>query len=214
MDIPPAVERHLSRWGFVSRETFADLLHLVGQVERWSRTINLVADPRPDAIWERHLLDSAQLFPLRHPLGTKWCDLGTGGGFPGLVIAILAREADPALSVTLVESDRRKAAFLSQMVRELKLNAIVRPERAQSLTPEAADTVSARALSPLPELLSLVHRHLAPGGVALLPKGRSQAEEIARAKQRWAFTVDPIESIVSAQSRILRVSNLQRFDAP
>jgi 16S rRNA (guanine527-N7)-methyltransferase len=197
----------------VSRETLDRLEHLVSSVQKWSRAINLVSDPRPEVIWERHVLDSAQLFPLRSTEGFTWCDLGSGGGFPGLVIGVLAREHAPSISMTLVESDRRKATFLTAMARELDLNVLVATSRAENLARQDAETVSARALAPLPRLLALVNRHLAESGIALLPKGQTFDEEIAAAQQSWAFTVDAIPSIVSPQSRILRVADLRRLNA-
>ena len=213
MAIPDGFVRRAEAICPVSRETLERLDGLVGEVERWSRSINLVSDARVTTIWERHVLDSLQLFPHRHPSGKLWCDLGTGGGFPGLVVAILARELAPDLSVTMVESDQRKAAFLAHAVRTLNLRGNVRGCRAEELPPVNADTVSARALAPLERLLPLVSRHLSPGGVALLPKGRNFTQEIAAARRHWAFAVEPIESILSAESRILRLTDLRSSDA-
>lgn len=210
--VPADVARQLQQICCVSRETLDGLEHLVARAAAWSLKINLVAVPSVDVLWQRHVLDSAQLFPLQKANARKWCDLGSGGGFPGLVIAILARELQSGMSVTLVESDRRKAAFLQVMVRELTLNANVAAIRAETLAQQEADTVSARALAPLRSLLPLVERHLANDGAALLPKGRHYAEEIAEAQRDWAFTVETFESIVSPQSRILRVTNLRRID--
>jgi 16S rRNA (guanine527-N7)-methyltransferase len=214
MAVPTAIARQIRSLSDVSRETLERLEFFVAGVEKWSRAINLVADCRPETIWARHVLDSMQLFPLRCAGGTTWCDLGSGGGFPGLVVAAMARELAPEMRLTLVESDRRKAAFLSVMARDLDVNATVTARRAESLAPQGAATVSARALAPLSRLLPLVSRHLAPDGVALLPKGRAFADEIVHARQSWAFTVEEIQSIVSPQSRILRVTELRSSDAP
>jgi 16S rRNA (guanine527-N7)-methyltransferase len=197
----------------VSRETLTRLDHLVALVAKWSPKINLVSDPRPEVVWTRHVLDSVQLFPLRHAGGDRWCDLGSGGGFPGLVVALIARELSPAMRVALVESDRRKAAFLSFAARELDIEAEIFPERAEKLVPQNADTVSARALAPLPLLLPLVKRHLSADGVALLPKGQRYAAELDEARQRWGFTIDLVPSMISRQSRILRVTKLRSSDA-
>jgi 16S rRNA (guanine527-N7)-methyltransferase len=149
MAVPTAIARQIRSLSDVSRETLERLELLVAGVEKWSRAINLVADCRPETIWERHVLDSVQLFPLRCAGGNTWCDLGSGGGFPGLVVAAMARELAPELRLTLVESDRRKAAFLSVMARDLDVNATVAARRAESLAPRGAATVSARALAPL-----------------------------------------------------------------
>lgn len=214
MAVPSAISDRLLGVCPVSRETLERLDHLVVAIAKWSPSINLVADSRPGIVWERHVLDSAQLLPLQSPSASSWCDLGSGAGFPGLVIGVLARELMPSQHITLVESDRRKATFLSLMVRELDLRAAVHTERAEVLEPRQADVVSARAVAPLERLLGWVHRHLAAGGIALLPKGRGYAEEIAEAQRRWAFTVEPIPSMVAPQSRILRVTELRSSDAP
>lgn len=213
MTAPPEVLSRLTQACAVSRETLERLDHLVGRLQKWSKTINLVAKADPSEIWSRHVLDSVQLFPHHRCGGAVWCDLGSGGGFPGLVVAILGRELTPQQRFVLVESDRRKAAFLALMASELELNAQVNAVRAEALFPQTADTVSARALAPLDQLLGLVNRHMNANGVALLPKGRGHEEEITQARRHWAFTVDLIPSILSDQSRILRVTDLRSSHA-
>lgn len=213
MTAPPEVLSKLSQACAVSRETLERLDHLVGRLQKWSKSINLVAKADPSEIWSRHVLDSVQLFPHHRPGGEVWCDLGSGGGFPGLVVGILGRELTPQQRFVLVESDRRKAAFLALIASELELNAQVNAVRAEALVPQSADTVSARALAPLDQLLILVDRHMNADGVALLPKGRGHEEEITQARRHWAFTVDLIPSILSDQSRILRVTDLRSSHA-
>ena len=186
--------------------TEAALRAYVAALSRWQGAINLVA---PDTLldaWVRHVLDSAQLLPLAPPGARHWADLGTGGGPPGLVIAILARGT--GLRLTLVESDRRKAAFLRAQIAEHGLNATVLTDRAETAAPLGADVVSARALAPLDRLLPMVARHLAPGGVALLPKGRRWATEMAEARRAWSFDLTDHPSAIDPEARILRLSQI------
>ncbi|TNC48158.1 16S rRNA (guanine(527)-N(7))-methyltransferase RsmG [Rubellimicrobium rubrum] len=177
-------------------------------VRRWTEKINLISPATVPDLWTRHILDSAQLWPLS-PVGAKaWADLGAGGGFPGLVIAILATEAGSP-KVTLIESDGRKCAFLRTAVRELGLSALILDQRVETAPPQAADVVSARALAPLATLLPFVARHLAPGGTALLPKGRDHAAELDAARTAgWRFEVEAVPSRTDPAARILRLTGL------
>jgi 16S rRNA (guanine527-N7)-methyltransferase len=211
--VPSEVESRLRALSPVSRETFERLDHLVQGVATWSPKINLVADSRPETVWLRHVLDCAQLFRYCDDTSRHWCDLGAGGGFPGLVVACLAAEKAPHMRFTLIEGDRRKAAFLLLTARELSLDCRILPERIEVAERQGADVVTARALAPLSRLLGLVERHLAPEGMALLQKGQKSAEEIRAARRDWAFTVESFDSIVDRESRILRVTDLRSIDA-
>jgi 16S rRNA (guanine527-N7)-methyltransferase len=186
----------------IGEATMAALRAYAAALAHWTPAINLVAPATLPQLWPRHILDSAQLYPLAPASARRWADLGSGGGLPGLVIAILAR--DTPLRVTLVESDRRKAAFLRRQIADLQLAAEVRTARAEALEPLGADVVSARALAPLDRLLPLVDRHLAPGGVALLPKGRGWATEQAQVPARL-FHVEQLPSATDPEARILRL---------
>ena len=117
----------------VSRETLDRLEALEALLKKWNPAINLVAKSTLGSAWDRHILDSAQLYTLAPPKVAHWADLGSGGGFPGLVIAALSHELDPDRRVTLVESDRRKATFLREAARQLGLSAEIRDERIESL---------------------------------------------------------------------------------
>lgn len=192
----------------VSRETEAKLRHLVSLVEKWNPHINLVSTGSLGEIWPRHVLDSAQLF--HHlPLGARhWADLGSGGGFPGLVICILAQEFAPQLRMTLVESDQRKATFLRTVARELKLSAEILTTRIQETAPLEADVLSARALAPLTELLQYSRLHLANSGIGLFLKGRTVNQEIAVARQSWHFDLASLPSMTDPEAQILRIENI------
>jgi 16S rRNA (guanine527-N7)-methyltransferase len=194
----------------VSRETEVMLDDFLAQVARWTKKINLVSRGTVDDLRDRHLLDSAQLFSHLRPTDTSWVDLGSGGGFPGLVVAILAREARPDLRLTLVESDRRKATFLRMMAVEMRLSVEVRASRIDDVAPLGADVVSARALAPLGVLLGMAKRQLAPDGTALFLKGESYRDEIATARQTWHFDVEEIPSVTQNAAALLKIKDIRR----
>ncbi|WP_346429250.1 16S rRNA (guanine(527)-N(7))-methyltransferase RsmG [Roseinatronobacter domitianus] len=196
--------------GNVSRETHEKLQALEALVRRWNPRINLVAASTLDDLWARHIVDSMQVFELVGQPVTSWVDLGSGGGFPGIVCAIMALEQMPDCHFTLVESDKRKAAFLLVCQQQFSLNLTVRVERAEQLSPVSADVVSARALAPLPQLLPLVHRHLALGGIALLPKGKNHMAELEAARAEWQFDVTSHDSKTDESARILALKDIQR----
>lgn len=194
----------------VSRETSERLDRYESLVRRWSPAINLVSKASLADFGTRHLADSAQLLLHAPPGARRWADLGSGGGLPGLVVAILAAELRPDLQVTLVEADARKAAFLDTAVRELGLGAAVVVGRAETLPPLAADVISARALAPLSTLLGFAERHMAAGGTALFPKGARHAAEIAEALDRWRFSVQKLPSLTDPEAVILRIGDVSR----
>ncbi len=188
----------------VSRETLERLVAYAALLRRWNKAVNLVGPSTIRDLWARHMLDSAQLLPLAPPDAKDWFDLGSGAGFPGLVVAILAMEAAPDLRVTLVESDRRKAAFLLEAARTAGVSVQVRAERLEDLPDACADVVSARALAPLKDLLPWSGRLIRPGGVALFPKGRQGREELDAAAGVWPFAPEILPSRVDPDSMILR----------
>jgi 16S rRNA (guanine527-N7)-methyltransferase len=194
----------------VSRETFAALKQLEGLVRRWTPVVNLVSKSTLADLWNRHIVDSAQLFAFCPQDARSWLDIGSGGGFPGLVVAILAREGRPAMMVSLAESDQRKAAFLRQAVQALNLRVDVKATRVESLPPQSADVLSARALAPLGDLLAFAEKHLARDGVGLFPKGARFAEEMADARKQWSFDVKPRPSISEPQAAILEIRKVSR----
>jgi 16S rRNA (guanine527-N7)-methyltransferase len=184
-------------------EAFTDLLL------RWNTRINLVADCDAEAVRTRHIADSLQLLPLLPPGDGPVGDLGGGGGFPGLVLAIASRRP-----FHLVESDRRKAAFLTEAAGRLALAHVqVHPTRidATRLPPLAA--LTARALAPLTDLLPHAARMLAPGGVALFPKGRTSEDELTAALMHWKLDVERFASRTAPNATIFRLSEIRR-DTP
>lgn len=194
----------------VSRETFEALRAFEALVQRWNPAINLVSKNSLPDLWDRHIADSAQVFALCPADATSWADLGSGGGFPGLVVAILAKELQPKLHVTLVESDLRKATFLRQAAAALALHVTVRSERIESLEPLSADVLSARALAPLSDLLGFAKVHLRADGIAIYPKGARYQDEILHARKAWDFDVDTRPSLSEGDAALLVIRNIHR----
>lgn len=192
----------------VSRETIERLERLVSLLTKWNSAINLVSRTSASDAWNRHVLDSAQIYDLAPATTRHWADLGSGGGFPGLVVAILAAELSPAMQLTLIESDQRKAEFLRQACRSLTLNARVIAERIESIVPLGVDVVSARALAPLDALLGFAHRHLSPKGISLFSKGENYLAEVEEAKRNWRFELLATPSKTDAAAAILQVRDL------
>jgi 16S rRNA (guanine527-N7)-methyltransferase len=182
---------------------------LVHMVTRWNGSLNLVASGTLTDLGQRHIGDSAQIVRYIDPETTRWVDLGSGGGFPGLVVAAILHETRPDCRVVLVESDKRKAVFLREAARKMGVEADVLVERIETAPPLAAQTVSARALAPLPVLCGLALRHLQSGGVALFMKGTRYAQEIADAHAAgWRFDLAIHQSTTDPAAAILEMRNI------
>jgi 16S rRNA (guanine527-N7)-methyltransferase len=189
----------------VSRETLARLETFADLLTRWTRRINLVSPGSLPELWHRHIADSAQLPGLAPPEAATWLDLGSGGGLPGLVVAALR----PGTAVTLVESDRRKAAFLRNAAFEMGVSVTVLARRIEDLPAGTPDVLSARALAPLPRLLPLAARCAGPETVLLLPKGARAESELTAASADWHTAVEVIPSRTDRDGVILRIRNLR-----
>jgi len=193
----------------VSRETLERLDLFANVLVKWNARINLVSRNSISELWVRHIADSASVF-FAAPLGNLWADLGSGGGFPGIVVAILAAEQRPETKVVLIESHERKAAFLRTAVRETGITCDVVALRAEASPPQNADIVSARAMAELSVLLGYSERHLAKGGTALFPKGVTWQKELDAARVQWHFDVDVIESQTMPGAAILKIKGAVR----
>lgn len=198
----------------VSRETMRRLELYHQLVLKWTPKINLISKSAQQTLWERHLLDSAQLWNLRPKSAKSWFDLGSGGGFPGMVMAIIAAEADPEVHVTLVESDARKGAFLRTVARETGIDVTVLTERAETLAPNQADLVSARALAPVADLLGYAAGILRSGGVCLFLKGRNHQKELEQAAEMWSFEAEKTPSFTDPDGVVLRIEDISRERLP
>ena len=190
----------------VSRETIERLECYYSLLERWNARINLVSAASLADCWGRHFNDSAQLLPLAGPDCQSWLDLGSGGGFPGLVIAILA----PALRVTLVESDARKAVFLREAARVCNVEVSVLAERIGDVAPQDADVISARALASLGDLLGFAERHRSRRGICLFPKGGNVHNDIVSAQKLWRFDFVLHPSLTNKDSAIVEIGAFER----
>ena len=191
----------------VSRETHERLIAYEALVRKWNAKINLVAPSTLPEFNSRHIQDSIQIFDhVQFPEG-NWVDLGSGGGLPGIVVSIYAQKAP--LTVSLVESDQRKSAFLRTVIRELSLqNVSILTGRIENVPPLAANFVSARALAPLSVLLSMVQRHMHQDGTAIFLKGRSWKAECDEARKEWRFDVTSFPSKTDPDAAILKITGV------
>ncbi|WP_324752878.1 16S rRNA (guanine(527)-N(7))-methyltransferase RsmG [Roseovarius sp. Pro17] len=194
----------------VPRETLERLHVFEDLVIKWTPTINLVSRESSKVLWDRHVLDSLQMFRAAPPNFASWADIGSGGGFPGIVVAILAGDLPRAPKITLVESDARKCAFLRTALRETGSVAEVINDRIELAEPLETDVLSARALANLNTLLGFAERHLSASGTALFAKGARWQEEVVAAKSKWRFDYDVVKSELEADAAILRITGVSR----
>ncbi|WBU63832.1 16S rRNA (guanine(527)-N(7))-methyltransferase RsmG [Paracoccus aerodenitrificans] len=195
----------------VSRETDVLLNEYSTLIKKWNPAINLVAENSLSEIKIRHIADSAQLLDLANPTEGSWTDLGSGGGFPGMVLSILTQPRK--LTVTLVESDRRKAAFLRTVRRQLGLrNLRIETCRIEALPPLKSNYLSARALASIDKLLDFTPDQLAVEGELWLLKGKQWRDEVRVAKNKWSFDYDTFESATDSESVVIRLRNVKRND--
>ena len=187
----------------VSRETFLRLKEYEKLLFKWNAKINLVSRSTLDNFWNRHVLDSAQFLSSVGEKAGKWVDLGSGGGLPGLVVAILSDEIEPVNKLFLVEADARKAVFLKTVCRELGLQVEVYNNRIEELPPISANIVSARALAPLKTLCLYAKNHLEKDGVAVFAKGENWKAELVEAQKKWIFSYEAVKSTLHEGSVVL-----------
>ncbi len=193
----------------VSRETIDRLQIYENLLKKWNPKINLVARGTLGDAWARHFADSAQISDIAPKNARLWVDIGSGGGFPGAVLAIVNKEKRPDAKHYLVESDKRKAAFLRTVARQTGADFSVFDQRAEDIPPFAADVVTARALAPLETLVGLAARHLAPRGVAILPKGANVENEIETALALWRFDLEKFPSVTDPSAAILKLGDIR-----
>jgi len=193
----------------VSRETLDQLVVFVEVLRKWNDRINLVSRSSMDDVWSRHILDSAQLFRCVEP-AAHWVDIGTGGGLPGMIVAIMAQREWPDTRVTMIESDQRKVAFLRAAAREVGVTCAFKAGRIESVPQQGANILSARALADLKTLMKYTKLHMLPDGVALFPKGAAWEKEVADAQEQWHFDYEAIKSLTNPQSVILKIKGVSR----
>lgn len=184
----------------VSRETLDRLCIYVDLLKSWNRRINLVGRNTIGDVWRRHILDSAQLYPLIPPQSRSLVDLGSGAGLPGLVLSIFG-----VANCHLIDSDGRKAAFLREAIRLTNADATVHFARLDRAKAPPADVVTARALAPLSELVKISQHFLKPGGVCLFLKGRNVEEELTELAKQWKIPIERRPSLSDPLGSIIRL---------
>ena len=191
----------------VSRETKVKLERYVGLLEQWRQRMNLIGPREMDHIWARHVFDCAQLIPVVG-LDSQVLDIGSGAGFPGLVLACAA--ADGEGHVTMVESVGKKCAFLSAVISDLGLSASVSNNRVEALEVKPVDFVTARALAPLPRLIEYASAWIGKGATALFFKGEHWREELTQAQECWTLAYEAIPSRTNETGVILKIMEATR----
>jgi 16S rRNA (guanine527-N7)-methyltransferase len=189
----------------VSRETLARLEAYAALLVRWSARINLVGRNTLVDLWRRHILDSAQLQPLVADSARSVIDLGSGAGFPGLVLAILGVQG-----LELVEADSRKCAFLREAARITEVDVTIRSCRIQAVPPHPVDVVTARACAPLERLLSFAAPFLADKSECLFLKGERVEDELTLARKHWTMTARLCQSRSDPRGVVLRLQQVAR----
>lgn len=198
----------------VSREGTACFDAYAALLLDWQQRMNLVAPSTLPHIWQRHFADSAQLYALLPAKAACLVDIGSGAGFPGLVIAVMAQAEGRQLAIHLVESIQKKALFLRAVATQLRLPVVVHAERAEALKGIAADVVTARALAPLEEILPLAKNFARLETMMLLLKGARAEEELTSAKQSWHFKHTILPSRTDPSGKVLRIEKLQAHQRP
>lgn len=203
------IQKTFERHGFfVSHETVEKLALYERLLQKWQKAINLIGPATIGDIPERHFFDSAQLLKYISHTDVRLADMGSGAGFPGMVLAILG-----VREVHLIESDVRKATFLREVSRETDVKVFVHDIRMEDCVIPDIDVFTARALAPLKDLLGMVHKLSTPGhpSYALLMKGLKYQEEIDRAGKKWSFDRDVFPSETDMAGKIIKVSSLKSF---
>lgn len=192
----------------VPRETAERLDALVSLIEAESKVQNLIAASTLPVIWNRHILDSAQLVWLARNQAGLWLDIGSGGGFPGLVVALLREQP-----TVLVEPRVKRAAFLKEMTERLGIadhSTVISSRVETAALSRQAGIVSARAVAPLPALLAMASLHAEPSTLWLLPKGRTAAAEVAEARREWQGSFELVPSLSDSESAIVVARDVRR----
>jgi 16S rRNA (guanine527-N7)-methyltransferase len=187
----------------VSRETELRLEAYEKLIIERNQTLSLISHTTERDIWVRHFLDSAQLMALIPDPGAALADIGTGAGFPGLVLAILGHA-----NVHLIEHNIQKVEFLRHVVAELDLPVTIHPMKSEAMRPFPIGVLTARALKPLDQLIGLGRRLIRPDTACLFPKGRRAEEELQTARRRWRMTVERFASVTDPDSTIFRLTNV------
>lgn len=195
----------LNRYIPVSHETVDRLETYHALLLKWQAKINLISDDTIGDCWNRHFLDSAQLIKHLPENARELTDIGSGAGFPGMVLAIISNK-----KTHLVESDGRKVSFLREVARLTKANVVIHNDRIENVIIDKCDVIMARALSNLNQLLSLTEKFVSHGTICLFHKGKNYSKEISDAKIEWSFDSDILPSVTDEHGVIVKLSHIQR----
>jgi len=206
-DSSPFGPEDLARLAGVSRETLARLKLYAAMLEDWNAQQNLVSRASLTDLWRRHMWDSAQIAPLLAEAATAMVDLGSGAGFPGLVLAELMN-GRPGFRCVLYEATAKKCRFLEAVADRLKLPVEIRNARVEDAQPEPFDLVTARACAPLPRLLVYAHTFWGPSTVGLFHKGQNVEAELTEARKSWRITAQRHPSLSDPSGVVLEVREL------
>ena len=192
----------------VSRETLNGFYEYKTLLYKWNEKINLVSKHTLINIWERHFLDSGQIIINVEAAGKRWVDVGSGAGFPGLVVALLLRDRKVDCDLVLVEKNQKKVLFLNEVIRKLNLSVKVVNDNIYTLEPLNADILTARAFSELDNLMEIAFRHRKKEGICLFLKGENYRIELDKTLNNWFFDYDIVGSLSSSSGNIIRVKKI------
>lgn len=197
----------------VSRETVDRLKTYEVSLKEWQSKFNLVSNASLENAWERHFLDSMQLYSLIPSDARTLYDFGSGAGFPGMVLAIMAKGRTPYLNVSLIESIKKKTLYLNEVKRITGTDVNIINDRIENIKAESVDVVTSRAMASLSKLLEYTSRFFSKKTKCIFPKGKSYQEEISEAKKLWKFDVEIVQSSQSDEGVILVISNISKKGA-
>ena len=193
----------------VSRETFEKLKTYECLLKEWQTKFNLVSNSTLENAWERHFLDSVQLFKLIPQTAKTLMDFGSGAGFPGMVIAIMANAKTPYLKVSLVESTTKKTLYLNEVKKQVGVEVEIINERIEKIKPHIVDVITSRAMTSLDALLQYALPFCGKKTVCIFPKGKKYAEELQEAQKKWCFNYQIVDSEQSDEGKILVITDLR-----
>ncbi len=205
---PVSTGEQFARLMNVSRETLEAFELWHSCLKEWNERMNLVSTASLDVFWTRHALDSAQIWRFVPEIAQNLVDCGSGAGFPGLALALMAREEKRNVSFSLIESQGKKVSFLRHMVQRLELSVTVVHDRLEHQTHETYDVITARALAPLNKLLGYAHRVWGENSLGLFLKGQKTDQELQEARQNWGFEVRSAPSLSDPGGKLLQITNL------
>lgn len=195
----------------VSRETFDKLKTYQALLVEWQAKFNLVSNNTLEESWERHFADSAQLYKFIPQTAQTLLDFGSGAGFPGMVLAIMAECREPRLQVSLVESTAKKTLYLNEVKTQTNTRVAIINDRIENIAPQKADVITSRAMTSLDGLLGYAIRFCKAETICIFPKGKKYAQELQEAHKHWKFRCRIEPSDVSDEGKILIISNLNKI---